>query len=138
MARIYHVLIHDGAAAVVRAAGVMCRTGDGRILFLKRGSGANDHPGTWCFPGGKIEPGETPIMAAQRETWEETGYRPAVSPAVPVSTGSGFATYLAMVGNGFAVKLNREHSEAIWTVPGDAPDPLHPGVAETLKLLARG
>ena len=30
---------------------------------------------TLCFPGGEIEPGETPRQAAIRETWEETGIR---------------------------------------------------------------
>jgi mutator protein MutT len=29
--------------------------------------------GKWEFPGGKIEPGESPAMAAVRETLEETG-----------------------------------------------------------------
>lgn len=28
---------------------------------------------TWEFPGGHIEPGETPDAAARRELWEETG-----------------------------------------------------------------
>lgn len=31
--------------------------------------------GYWVFPGGKIEPGETPLKCAIRETWEETGLR---------------------------------------------------------------
>lgn len=29
----------------------------------------------WSFPGGALEPGETPEMAAIRETLEETGYQ---------------------------------------------------------------
>ncbi len=29
----------------------------------------------WSFPGGAIEPGETPEVAAIRETLEETGYQ---------------------------------------------------------------
>lgn len=30
-------------------------------------------PGTWCFPGGWIEPREEPEVAACREAWEEVG-----------------------------------------------------------------
>lgn len=43
-----------------------------RILLLKR------HPHKWCgntwnVPGGKLEPGESPLEAALRETYEEAG-----------------------------------------------------------------
>lgn len=34
-------------------------------------------PGLWVFPGGHVEPGETPIQAAVREVEEETCYRSA-------------------------------------------------------------
>ena len=30
-------------------------------------------PGVWEFPGGKVEPGETPAAATARECWEEVG-----------------------------------------------------------------
>jgi 8-oxo-dGTP diphosphatase len=47
---------------------------DGRILLIrkKRGLGA----GKINAPGGKIEPGETPLAAAIRETQEEIGVTP--------------------------------------------------------------
>ena len=47
---------------------------EGRILVCRRGEGrANAH--LWEFPGGKIERGETPEAALERELWEELGVR---------------------------------------------------------------
>lgn len=46
-----------------------------RALFLKRGPGG-DYPGYWCFPGGRLEDGETPRQAMERETIEEIGSLP--------------------------------------------------------------
>ncbi|WP_019833139.1 (deoxy)nucleoside triphosphate pyrophosphohydrolase [Sphingomonas sp. PR090111-T3T-6A] len=44
---------------------------DGRVLVQQRSSGALK--GLWEFPGGKIEPGETPAAALIRELHEELG-----------------------------------------------------------------
>ena len=42
---------------------------DGKILATQRGYG--NYKGSWEFPGGKIEAGETPQQALQREIEEE-------------------------------------------------------------------
>jgi len=41
-----------------------------KVLLTKR----RDVP-VWVFPGGRIEPGETPEQSAIRESLEETGYK---------------------------------------------------------------
>jgi 8-oxo-dGTP pyrophosphatase MutT (NUDIX family) len=48
---------------------------DPGILLLHRPSNMRSHPGQIAFPGGGIDPGETPIEAALREAWEELGIR---------------------------------------------------------------
>jgi 8-oxo-dGTP pyrophosphatase MutT (NUDIX family) len=39
----------------------------------KRPATMKHHAGQVAYPGGRIEPGETPIETALRETWEEIG-----------------------------------------------------------------
>jgi 8-oxo-dGTP diphosphatase len=45
---------------------------DGRILIGQR-KDLGHHPLRWEFPGGKVEPGETPAAALIRELQEELG-----------------------------------------------------------------
>lgn len=45
------------------------------VLLTKRTPHMHTHPGELCFPGGKIEPGETPVETALRESFEEIGLR---------------------------------------------------------------
>lgn len=42
---------------------------EGRIFATQRGYG--DYKDGWEFPGGKMEPGESPEQALKREIWEE-------------------------------------------------------------------
>ena len=53
---------------IIRVVAAVIRDGD-RIFCTQRGYGA--YQGFWEFPGGKIEPGETPQQALTREIREE-------------------------------------------------------------------
>jgi 8-oxo-dGTP diphosphatase len=60
---------------------------DGRVLLAKRPPG-KPLAGLWEFPGGKIEPGETPEVALIRELEEELGIRIAGKCLAPLSFAS--------------------------------------------------
>ena len=47
---------------------------DGRILLIRRRNAPSLD--MFAFPGGRAEPGETPVQTALREFEEETGIRP--------------------------------------------------------------
>lgn len=57
---------------IVNVVAVALMDADGRILLAQRPQG-KAMAGLWEFPGGKIEPGETPEAAMHRELKEELG-----------------------------------------------------------------
>jgi 8-oxo-dGTP diphosphatase len=59
-------------SAIVRVAAAVIERGDGSVLLAQRPPG-KPYAGYWEFPGGKLEPGETPAHALVRELHEELG-----------------------------------------------------------------
>jgi 8-oxo-dGTP pyrophosphatase MutT (NUDIX family) len=127
----------DTSSELPSAAGVMLTDPDGRVLFLRR-SGEGDHPGEWCWPGGGADPGETPEEAARREVEEETGHRidGDLSPVDHSEDDVDFHTFAHQLPQRFQPHLNEEHSAHVWAHPSKPPQPLHPGVADTLSRLS--
>ena len=60
---------------------------DGRVLLAQRPEGKS-MAGLWEFPGGKVEPGETPEHALIRELQEELGIDTWASCLAPLTFGS--------------------------------------------------
>ena len=54
---------------------------DGQILIGQRKAG-EWHAFKWEFPGGKVEPGETPDAAIRRELEEELGIHATIGPPI--------------------------------------------------------
>ncbi len=60
---------------------------DGRVLLAQRPAGKS-MAGLWEFPGGKVEPGETPEAALIRELREELGIDTWASCLAPLTFAS--------------------------------------------------
>ncbi|MBB4859809.1 8-oxo-dGTP diphosphatase [Novosphingobium chloroacetimidivorans] len=59
---------------------------------MQRRPDASAHGGLWEFPGGKLEPGESPQAAGIRELAEELGVDILPDDLIPVSFASGETT----------------------------------------------
>jgi 8-oxo-dGTP pyrophosphatase MutT (NUDIX family) len=121
----------------VQAAGIMFVTPSGNALFLRR-SNTGDHEGEWAFPGGEFAEGENAEQAARREEEEELGdcYADELEACDKRHTaGVDFTTFRANIKRRFKPSLDEEHTEYKWAPLMDPPNPVHPGVRETLRAI---
>lgn len=72
---------------VLLVAAVALVDADGRVLLSQRPPG-KQLAGLWEFPGGKVEPGETPEETIVREIAEEIGVETKVACLAPLTFAS--------------------------------------------------
>jgi len=80
------VLKPDGRRLVLVTACALIDA-DGRVLIAQRPQG-KQLAGLWEFPGGKVEPGETPEECLIRELREEIGIETKVACLAPLTFAS--------------------------------------------------
>ena len=77
----------EAARPIVLVAAVALIDTDGRVLLAERPQGKH-LAGLWEFPGGKVQPGETPELALIRELAEEIGIDVEASCLAPFTFAS--------------------------------------------------
>jgi mutator protein MutT len=93
------------------------------VLLTQRAAHLKDHAGQISFPGGKIEPGETPVETALRETAEEIGLDSGhVEPLglldlYMTTFGFRIVPVIARVTPGFTLALNTAEVDDAFEVP---------------------
>ena len=98
------------------------------VLILKRPDTDDWSPNTWALPGGKIEPNESPLSAAIRETKEETDLDVRKLKIINLTLDNPIAPYYTRhyTGN---VQIDFEHTDWTWAARADIETyDLAPGV----------
>ncbi len=110
---------------------------DGRVLLAQRPEG-KQLAGLWEFPGGKVEPGETPEACLIRELKEELGIEVTQACLAPfVFTSHAYESFHLMMPlwlcrrwNGVVQAL--EHQAVAWVKPNRMSDYPMPPADEPL------
>jgi len=115
---------------------------DGKVLCAQRGDAGN-LPLKWEFPGGKIEPSESPRQALEREIQEELECKVDVEGEITTTIYKyDFATislttfYCALIDG---VPRLSEHAAVEWLTPSELPKlDWAPADVPAVEIVSRG
>ena len=124
-----------------QCASVLITDDENRILFIRQSYGMK----FYGFPGGIVDIGETPPVAAIRETLEEVqvGVELEYQLGAYLLTGGGWpnifaSVYKARITRGTPKADPREISEVAWRRLDNLPTPLLPDTEAALQDFAEG
>ena len=94
------------------------------VLYEVRSAKLRTQPGEICFPGGRIEEGETPLETAVREAVEELLIREdqiEIVGALDKTAGPGSASLYAFIGvlTGYEGTMSPDEVDRVFTIPLD-------------------
>ena len=132
----------EPAPPLVLVAAVVLVDADGRVLLAQRPDGKS-MAGLWEFPGGKVDPGETPEAALIRELREELGIDVAASCLAPFTFASHaypdfhllMPLYVCRKWSG--IPLAREGQRLAWVRPARLVDYSMPPADKPLVAMLR-
>ena len=94
------------------------------VLLIKRPSHMKHHAGQVAMPGGRVEPGETSLESALRETWEEIGIKADAIKILGVLSDlyvevSRFLIHphVGLIENADTVQINKQEVEKLIAFP---------------------
>jgi len=96
-----------------------------KILLVKRSTDRKFYPGTWSFPGGHVESGESLRSALVREIREElsitaTEFAFVMSVQDPVSRPVTYHLFVVTDWHGRPILTGDEHTEMSWLTADQA------------------
>ena len=113
-----HVIYLDPKVAV----GTVIANGRGQLAFVRRA--IEPGYGKWVFPGGYVDRGEQPIVAAVREAQEEANLEIRIDGLINIYAYAGVVPIIIVYGAtavGGDLRADDESLEAAWFDPTDIP-----------------